>query len=170
MLLFTAVTLLTSPFFCQDYSNYAHSLLVPFVKSAIDLYSSDFIVYIVHGLIHLADDVKKHGSLDCFSAFPFENELKALKRLVRKGDSSLVQVIRRLGEHSCYSLCKVYLANDNVSPRGEHKRGHVPDRYDLAEQFAVLKVGQFTINVNRSPADCCIAVKGMGPVLVVIYC
>jgi hypothetical protein len=123
-------------------------LLVAFVESAINLYSNDFIVYHVHGLIHLADDVKRHGSLDCFSAFPFENELKALKRLVRKGDSPLVQVIRRLSEHGCYSLCKVNLANANVLPRGEHKRGPVPDGYDQAEQFAVSKVGQFTTNVN----------------------
>lgn len=34
------------------------------------LYSDDFVVYNIHGLVHLSDDVKAHGHLDLISGFP----------------------------------------------------------------------------------------------------
>lgn len=167
LLLFTAITLLTSPVLCQDYCDYAHSLLVAFVELASTLYGSDFIVYNVHGLIHLADDAKRHGSLDNFSAFPFENQMKALKRLVRKAGSPLAQVVRRLGEQGSFSFRRGSSANDSASARDEHRHGPVPDGFNYAKQFSLLKVGHFMINVKRSPADCCVVVRDNKRVLVV---
>ena len=41
-------------------------------------------VYSVHGLLYMVEDVKIHGPLDSYSAFPFENVLERLKKLVRK--------------------------------------------------------------------------------------
>jgi hypothetical protein len=52
------------------------------------------VVYNVHGLLHLAADAKLHGCLDTFSAFPYENELKSIKCLVRKAEVPLSQVVR----------------------------------------------------------------------------
>ena len=52
-------------------------------------------VYIVHCLVHLAKDAKRYGSLEHISSFPFENFLSILKRLVRKPDFPLQQVIRK---------------------------------------------------------------------------
>jgi hypothetical protein len=53
----------------------------------------------VHGLTHLANDVKKFGPLENCSAFVFESFLGKLKRLVRKSSRfSLQQVVRRLSE------------------------------------------------------------------------
>jgi hypothetical protein len=167
LLLFTAITLLTSPVLCQDYCDYAHSLLVAFVELASTLYGSDFIVYNVHGLIHLADDANRHGSLDNFSAFPFENQMKALKRLVRKAGSPLAQVVRRLGEQGSFSFRRGSSANDSASARDEHRHGPVPDGFSYAKQFSLLKVGHFMINVKRSPADCCVVVRDNKRVLVV---
>ena len=37
-------------------------------------------MYNVHGLIHIAEDVKRFGPLDSYSAFPFENYLGHLKQ------------------------------------------------------------------------------------------
>jgi hypothetical protein len=71
-LLFVGIMLLISPHFCQKYAKYAQLLLVSFVEETISLYGEDFIVYNIHSLINLADDVKNYGSLDNFSAFPFE--------------------------------------------------------------------------------------------------
>ncbi|GAA6081499.1 uncharacterized protein LOC113076649 isoform X1 [Tachysurus ichikawai] len=38
-----------------------------------DLYGEEFLVYNIHGLVHLSEDVKIHGNLDLISGFPFEN-------------------------------------------------------------------------------------------------
>ena len=46
--------------------------------------------------LHLADEVKRHGCLDSFSAFPYENHLGKIKKLIRKPEFPLVQLIRRL--------------------------------------------------------------------------
>lgn len=48
------------------------------------LYGETNIVYNIHNLIHLSHDVKIYGSLDTFSAFPFENHMRILKRMLRK--------------------------------------------------------------------------------------
>lgn len=57
-------------------------------------------MYNIHNLVHLADDAQHFGSLDNFSAFPIENYLGMLKKLVRKAHPPLQQVIRRLGENN----------------------------------------------------------------------
>jgi len=72
LLLSAGIALLVSPKFCGPHADYAHSLLCLFVEQARHLYGEEFIVYIVHGLTHLAADVKWHGCLDLFSAFPYE--------------------------------------------------------------------------------------------------
>jgi len=65
-------------------NTYANELLIYFVKTFKILYGEDNIVYNVHNLIHICKDVQKYGSLDTFSAFPFENYMKALKKNVAK--------------------------------------------------------------------------------------
>ena len=52
----------------------------------------------MHGLLHIADDVQKFGSLDSYSAFPFETFLGVLKTKVHSGWKPLAQVCRRLSE------------------------------------------------------------------------
>jgi len=59
----------------DDMCDYAKKLLVIFVESCAPLYGKEMLVYNVHSLIHLPDDVKKFGPLDRFSAFPFESFL-----------------------------------------------------------------------------------------------
>ena len=44
------------------------------------IYGRDTLVNNVHCLVHLADDVKRFGSLDIFAAFPFESFLGKLLR------------------------------------------------------------------------------------------
>lgn len=52
----------------------------------------------IHNMLQLSNDVKPFGTLDHFSAFPFENKLQQLKRLVHKGDKPLPQVVKRIYE------------------------------------------------------------------------
>ena len=82
----------------MQYHGYAGDLLKLFVKGVAEVYTREDIVYNIHGLLHLADDVGKFGNLENFSSFPFENKLKDVKRLVRKPNFPLQQVARRLSE------------------------------------------------------------------------
>jgi hypothetical protein len=168
MLLSVGITLLISPVYCQVYNDYAHSLLVAFVELASTIYGADFIVYNVHGLLHLAADVKRHGSLDSFSAFPFENELKSLKRLVRKAGNPLAQCVRRLTElHKFPSFTKYNAVECIVVPNVEHNWGPIPVGFQGALQFRKLTFGNYKVDVKRSPSDCCVAIQNVGPVIVV---
>ena len=46
----------------------------------------------------MPDDVRNFGSLDSFSAYPFENHLQRIKNLVRKSAKPLQQIVKRLSE------------------------------------------------------------------------
>ena len=79
LLLSVAISLLANPEFCGVYCEYANEILRTFVHNALALYGHEMMVYNVHALVHLADDVRRFGSVDEFSAFPFENALCGLK-------------------------------------------------------------------------------------------
>ncbi|XP_070191797.1 uncharacterized protein [Littorina saxatilis] len=89
LLLFVAIFCLASPTLYTTHAMYAKDLLIYFVAEAGRLYGQDFLVYNVHGLVHLADDVKTFGPLDRYSAFPFENFLCSLKSLLFWGSIGL---------------------------------------------------------------------------------
>ena len=84
-----------------DYKNeelpeYSKELLSRFVKNAAHFYGPYFIVYNVHNLIHLPDDVNYHKmSLFDMSAFAFENYMQILKYYIHKSKELVVQVANR---------------------------------------------------------------------------
>lgn len=62
-------------------------------------YTAAFLVYYVHSLKHLTDDCRNYQcSLNDICAFPFENHLQVLKRLVRNAKNPISQVAKRLSE------------------------------------------------------------------------
>ena len=70
-----------------------------FVSNCDRFYGIEFLVYNIHSLLHLGDDVKFfEASLDDISAFPFENFLQTLKRLVRSPSNPIAQVAKRIHE------------------------------------------------------------------------
>lgn len=81
----------------RHYLDYARDLMLHFVHTVKDVYGETFTVYNVHALTHIADDAKNE-SLSKISAFPFENHLQILKRLIRNGNNPMVQVIKRFSE------------------------------------------------------------------------
>jgi len=71
-----------------------------------------------HNLIHIADGVAyMQISLSYFSAFPFENMLGKLKKLIRALKSSLTQVVNRLAELDAMpnKMIRQCHAIDNIS-------------------------------------------------------
>jgi len=74
-----------------------------FVSDIQKLYYSELLTYNMHSLVHLSEDVKIHGKLDNFSAFPFENYMQKLKQLIRKKNDHLIQLVNRLHEIDSHS-------------------------------------------------------------------
>jgi hypothetical protein len=109
-----ALRILTSEKLAVDCSKrtFAHQLLLYFVSRAVDIYGPEFLVYNVHCLVHLADEVERFGQLDNCSAFVFENYMQTMKKYVRSAKSPLVQVTHRLEEHNLYS--EVLLSQKNI--------------------------------------------------------
>ena len=83
----------------QAYLPYSQQLLHHFVENSSEFYGETFVVYNVHHLTHIHEDVQHHGtSLNAISAFPFENHLQRIKKLVKKSQNPIAQVTKRLSE------------------------------------------------------------------------
>ena len=78
--LWACVYLYLGNFHCSAVN--AHELLEKFVTDAEVLYGNDIMVYNVHCLLHLANDVKNLGCLEDFSAFSFENNEESVRKMV----------------------------------------------------------------------------------------
>ena len=149
LLLFVACRILSSQQLNLQFNNYAGSLLESFVQGVVELYGKTAVVYNIHGLLHLAADAERFGSLENFSAFPFENKLKAVKRLVRKPHLALQQVARRLAE---LERCDVSIPNSVVKQykvKNEHNEGPVPEAIANAKQFRRLSVNGVQLSLGQ---------------------
>jgi hypothetical protein len=111
--------------------DYSGELLVMFVQHFGDLYGKNMLVYNVHCLIHLPQDARQFGNLDKISAFPFENFLGKMKKLVRKPSQPLQQVIHRLAERA------ISAPVIDVGPRcrKDHFYGPIPSALARGSQF-----------------------------------
>ena len=73
---------------------YAEKLCHYFVKKYNKIYGDNStVVYNIHMLVHVVEDVRRLGPLDTFSAFPFESMLGEIKRKIRS-----TRVCRRISE------------------------------------------------------------------------
>lgn len=104
------MSILLSPKFYKnsDYLNYAKQLLHHFVMTTRNLYGHQYLTHNMHGLVHIADSIKDFGPLDSSGAFPFENYLQQLKKMIHKGDKPLQQIVKRLSE--------IAASNSSLSP------------------------------------------------------
>ena len=103
LLLQTGIQILCRPsILSQSTSQFAHECLVNFIRTAKDLYGEQMIVYNVHCLSHLSEDIRHMGYLDSYSCFPFENYMSTLKRFMRSPNNPLAQVVCRLQEKAVY--------------------------------------------------------------------
>lgn len=97
LLLFCAVTICSSKRYF-DHLHIARLMIDDFIEGYINLYGTHYITSNVHNLCHLVDEVEMFGELHTFTAYPFENMLGKVKRLVRSGNRPLAQVAKRLLE------------------------------------------------------------------------
>jgi hypothetical protein len=147
MLLFVSIRILASKQQAVMYCDYASELLVKFVTDAEVLYGKQIMVYNVHCLIHLAEDVKRLGCLDEFSAFLFENKLGQLKKLVRKPSYPLQQILRRLNEQQSFKVTDHSAIVEPVT-KFEHNSGPLIAAHPSAKQFKRVKTNQWSLSLK----------------------
>jgi len=87
----------------------AEKMLKKFISQTETLYGSEFLVYNMHALSHLHTDVQNFGPLDGFSAFPFENHMQNLKRMLRAKNKPFQQCVNRIYEMDEIERTKVAL-------------------------------------------------------------
>lgn len=78
----------------------AKELLQHFVENYKDFYGADYITSNVHNVTHIVDEVQRFVPLPTFSAYPFENKLYLIKRMLRHGNKALAQIAKRFSEDS----------------------------------------------------------------------
>ncbi|XP_075735640.1 uncharacterized protein LOC142776235 [Rhipicephalus microplus] len=98
--LHVGISVLSTPAAPASEIEYAGNMLKFFIRTFISIYGKEHVSHNVHGLCHLADDVTHLGPLDSWSAFPFENHMSSLKRMLRKPDLPLEQLCNRLAEQA----------------------------------------------------------------------
>jgi hypothetical protein len=157
LLLFVAMFCLASPSLSRDYCDYAKQLMTSFVQHFAALYGNENIVYNVHNLIHLVDDVKLFGCIDNISGFPFENYLHTLKKLVRKPQYPVAQVVRRLSEIDAAGG-KIILKDDSIVLKRPHNRGYCSLQVEgIKMQYSEIHCQNFCI--KTSVGDNCIMIN-----------
>lgn len=145
MLLHVAIRILCSPSLCFKYCDFAETLLSRFVEHFRSVYGN-YVVYNVHGLIHLASDARQFGTLHNFSAFPFENFLHTLKKMTRTPTRPLQQIIRRLSEKENVRH-KNNMCNDGFHQ--EHRNGPCPSNVMFQSQYKHYVKDGTTITISE---------------------
>lgn len=154
LLLSVSITLLSEHCDSQNLEM-AQKYLIAFIKHFELLYGRRHLVYNVHNLIHLTDDVRRHETLDKFSAFTFENYLGSMKKLLRKPNAILSQVVNRIFEMKSSKSEKETVKYPII--RQMHKDGPILDN-KICTQFKALYFQTFCIRLT--PADQGIMVNG----------
>jgi hypothetical protein len=137
--------------------------LIKFVSDTVILYGKESLVYNVHNLLHLAADVKKLGVLDNFSAFMFENKLGQLKKLVRKPQQPIQQVLKRLDEQASFRFQKATQTSGLIA-KVEHTGGPLLPSIRGARQYKQLQFDKLTLSIRAG--DNCIMMENGTPLLV----
>jgi len=141
-----AMVILISPDYGQ-YINHARLLLDDFVKNFELMYGRHLISHNIHGLIHLCDDYNLFGPLDNVSAFPFENYMGSLKKMLRKPDKPLQQIIKRYNE-KCLLMSNTKYKYIVLHFTGIHNRGPIIGSSMNGIQFSTLKLENMTIKTK----------------------
>ena len=98
--------------------------------------------YNLHATVHLADDAKRYGPLDNVASFVFENYLGKLKKMVRKPQAPLQQVVRRLSER-----CNTTNSVSVDILQKEHFAGPVPSHFCFCKQYKEYEKPGYKITI-----------------------
>lgn len=153
MCLHISMRILLDTKYCVKFNSYASEMLKRFTIVIKNLYGAHYITHNFHNLIHLASDVSTYGSLDNCSAFKFENYLSSLKRLIRKSDQPLQQIIKRLKEGSDILIETEHESNypNTFKP---HFAGPLLEGCDPNSQFEKMNINENITLGIQTPNSC----------------
>ncbi|CAN7988852.1 unnamed protein product, partial [Ixodes hexagonus] len=144
--LHAGLSILANSKLCSLHAEYAGALLRHFVTTFTQIYGEDQVSYNVHCLIHLAEDVKAHGAVDRFSAFPFENYMRHVKKELRKHERPLQQLRNRMLERQ--QLPRVVQKKSTVIELSHPRNpGSLPPQC-MGPGFGVAKCSNFILTVE----------------------
>lgn len=145
--LFAAATICSSTTYFQ-YLHVAHMLFDYFIIGYKRLYGVQHLTSNIHNLNHIVAEVKQFGELSTISAYPFENYLGIMKRIIKGGKNPLVQIARRLSE-------RLYIDDYNYKAGPEEKRA---TKIVVHSQEISLELSNFTL-INNNFQDQWFATK-----------
>ena len=150
MLLSVGIFILCHPVLHKTHLDYCNKLLVCFVEQFKLYYGLENMVYNVHSLLHLTSDVQRFGCLHQFSAFPFENYLGMLKKLLRAKKFPLQEISNRLIEQC--ELKRTQKKKQHATLMRQHDNGPCPVEMIVQSQFhcAVVKNFRITTEMRNS--------------------
>lgn len=129
----------------------AEIFLQYFVSYSTEIFGDKFVSYNIHSLLHLAHEVRQHGPLLSFSAYPFENKLQQIKKLVMSTNHPLQQICKRLTEHQ-----KIGKFRSKSMVRGllqEHHGGPTANLKNVKKQYHVYESAVFILK-DKKPDNC----------------
>lgn len=154
-----ATRILSDPDMCIVYNDFARDLYCFYINEMKSLYGEINVVYNVHNLCHLPDDVLKFGNLDEFSAVEFENYLGSLRKMVRNGKSILAQIINRINERAKAKLLnKTIISQTNKVGPGQYSLLRPLNIVGLpvgySNPYSIIQFSNFNLS-NAKPDNCC---------------
>nr|CAH8845402.1 unnamed protein product [Trichobilharzia regenti] len=139
-----AVYLLSHPRFHRNYLEGCRVELINFLNEFEVIYGRKHLVYNIHCLQHLAEDVNQMGPLESFSAFPFESYMQTIRRSIHSNNAIAKQAANRFAEkvfHDCKSggvrnevlnECEVDARRQTVNTRNTLITSSSPDNLVIA--------------------------------------
>ncbi|XP_025155706.1 uncharacterized protein LOC105189479 isoform X2 [Harpegnathos saltator] len=152
-----ATSILCNPNY-KKHIDYARSLMQYFVKTFIILYGKDQVSHNVHNLLHICDDVARIGTLDQFSAFLFENYLQSIKKLLRKPEKSLQQIVRHKYEIDNSIPFNKHKSHNVPTLKKQHNVGSIINNISFVAQYKEILLNGFVLKVTE-PDNCCYTVN-----------
>lgn len=146
--LHVAIRLLSDPVRYKDNLKAARTLITEFVNEYDDVLGKKHFTYYTHCLLHIPDYVEQYGPLYSWSAYKYENNMRLIKRLLRRKHGHIKQFFNRVDE--------MRYADE------------IADELSNNEYHGETKFNQFNLQPN-SLRDGCVMLDSGYPVLITAY-
>lgn len=151
--LHASLFILSHPVNYKENNECAEELLKWYVERFKTLYGEENLVFTIHCIQHLPKQTLINGTLDSHTAYPFENFMQTLKKMVRRQTNVLAQIYRRLVEMA--STSKKLPQNLNSKKSEEFLKPYQADLpFGCTDAYQTVKFSNFELSINQ-PNNCC---------------
>lgn len=154
--LHVAITILSNSKYMKQYLDYVKSLLQYFVETFITLYGKENASHNLHNLLHICD-AEKFGTLQEFSAFPFENYLQSILKMIGKNNNELQQIVCRISERNYCINCNLKIEHNELEAKPKFFNSHFNGplmNFHNCNQFNKVIFEQFILTIHEPNNYC----------------